>query len=426
MDPPTSASATAYLTFPWMTKPLFSFISFVIRAMEGSPINLLGFLSPPWKATELFAYVVPFLADAVKAGSNEALVSTPPIPWRTRLCIAMSSLAIDAVRRPDGTVRRFLSLLDVTVGPDASPARGVRTADVPVDPSRGLWFRLFLPALHQITGTGKLPIVVFFHGGGFAFFSPASWVFDAFCRRICHQTGAAVVSVNYRLAPEHRCPAPYVDGVDVLRFLDSYPSNSGGFRHGGPSGGKLLQNFFEAADLSKCFVVGDSAGGNIAHHVAHRWTAGGPPLTKGRIRLVGLVVIQPFFGGESRVESEVRLARDPLLLVNTERTDWLWRVFLPMGACRDHEASNPAAAVEGVGDGFPPAMVVVGGLDPLKGWQTEYVESLRKMEKEAMLVEYPDALHGFIVLPGLGASVATLVEEMRMFIQKHLPTSRAA
>ncbi|MQL78002.1 hypothetical protein Taro_010416 [Colocasia esculenta] len=97
--------------------------------------------------------------------------------------------------------------------------------------------------------------------GGFSLFSPSSKLYDDVCRWFCREVPAAVVSVNYRLSPEHRCPATYDDGLEVLRFLGFHPAD----REGGPP---LLREFFQAADLSGCFIVSDSAGGNIAHHVA--------------------------------------------------------------------------------------------------------------------------------------------------------------
>ncbi|CAA6660190.1 unnamed protein product [Spirodela intermedia] len=261
-----------------------------------------------------------------------------------------------------------------------------------------------LPARLQWRCRGTaLPVVVFFHGGGFAFLSAASLEYDAVCRRFCRKLSVAVVSVNYRLSPEHRFPAQYDDGLDVLHFLESNVDIPGG---------GLLREFFEAADLSNCFIAGDSAGANIAHHVARRWSAGERP-SEARIRLSGLVAIQPFFGGEERVDSEIRLAHGPV--VTTDRTDWLWKAFLPDGATRDHEAANPEAAAAELGESFPPVVVMVGEFDPLRDWQLKYFRSLRLRGKKAEIIEYAGAIHAFYAFPELKSS-AVMIEDLRSFI----------
>ncbi|CAL9764611.1 unnamed protein product [Musa acuminata subsp. burmannicoides] len=330
----------------------------------------------------------------------------PPLSRTKRFVIAAVSAINDAACRSDGTVNRGLvSLLDARVAASAKPFRGVRTADVPVDLSRDLWFRLFVPS--SVSDGERLPVIVFFHGGGFAFLSPDSYLFDDVCRRICRTVHAVVVSVNYRLAPEHRCPAQYEDGVHVLRFLED-----GGLLYADPSAADL-------ADLSSCFLVGDSAGGNIVHHVARRWAADADGGWK-KVRLVGMVLIQPYFGGEERTEAELRLVGAPL--VSVERTDWLWRAFLPEGADRDHEASNvfgPRALGE-LEEALPAAMVVVGGFDPLQDWQRRYYKGLRARGKSARLVEYPEAFHSFYSFPDLKQSTV-LMEEIKSFVDSHRP-----
>lgn len=109
---------------------------------------------------------------------------------------------------------------------------------------------------------GKLiPVIVYFHGGGFSFFSASSPEYDSLCRQISCETRAVVISVNYRLAPEHKYPAAYDDSIDVLRFLDS----------DGIRSVDAVSNL--ELDFGNCFIAGDSAGGNIVHHVARRWAA---------------------------------------------------------------------------------------------------------------------------------------------------------
>ncbi|KAL5198541.1 hypothetical protein ABZP36_002053 [Zizania latifolia] len=335
-----------------------------------------------------------------------AKLRRPALPWTVRLKLFVLRAAVDLAQRRDGTVNRSLfSLVDrqtpVRPRPDA---HGVRSADVTVDASRGLWARVFSP----VSAGSPLAVIVYIHGGGFALLTAASTLYDATCHRFCRELGAVVVSVNYRLAPEHRCPAAYDDGVDVLRHL----SASG------------LPDFAAPVDLSRCFLVGDSAGGNIVHHVAQRWTSSPPPPNP--IRLAGVVLLQPFFGGEERTEAELRLEGvGPI--VNMRRADWSWRAFLPEGADRNHPAmhvTGDAGPEPDLPEEFPPAMVVIGGYDSLQDWQRRYVGMLQRKGKAVQVVEYPEAIHAFYAFPELADS-GKLVMEMKAFMQINAPKTIA-
>ncbi|GMN29838.1 hypothetical protein TIFTF001_002583 [Ficus carica] len=329
----------------------------------------------------------------------------PALPWTTSLTVSMLSFVTDTARRSNITVNRcFLRLFDLRSSPTPNPSsttgsRSVSTSDVTVDSSRNLWFRLFVPASASSAAPGSLAVILFFHGGGFSFLSPASFAYDAVCRRIARKLPAVVASVNYRLSPEHRYPCQYDDGFSVLDFLD------------GDHEGVLP----EAADLSRLFLAGDSAGANLAHHVAVRAARRSAPPWK-RVRVEGLVSIQPFFGGEERTEAEKRLPKAPVVTV--ERTDWMWKAFLPEGASRDHAAANVsgpnAEDITGVTE-FPRTVVVVGGLDPLQDWQRRYFQWLQRSGKEARLLEYPNMIHAFYLFPELPDS-GQFLKQLRDFI----------
>ncbi|KAF8037848.1 hypothetical protein BT93_B0633 [Corymbia citriodora subsp. variegata] len=318
--------------------------------------------------------------------------TSPEMPWKTRIAVSLISRVTDLCCRSDGTLnRRLLGFLELKSTPNPIPVRGVSSSDVTVDPSRHLWFRLFTPSSAP-SAPASLPVLVFFHGGGFCFLSAASSAYDAVCRRFARKLPAVVVSVNYRLAPEHRFPSQYDDGFDVLRFLDENPS--------------ALPPF---ADVSRCFLAGDSAGANIAHHVAVRACQSERKLA--RVRLAGLVVIQPYFGGTERTESEIRLTEAPF--VSVPRTDWCWKALLPEGADRDHGAANVSGpnAVDMAGlEGFPATVVVVGGFDPLRDWQKRYYEWLRRSGKAAELVEYPTMFHAFYIFPEVPLSTQLILK----------------
>ncbi|KAL0364457.1 UNVERIFIED_CONTAM: putative carboxylesterase 18 [Sesamum angustifolium] len=322
------------------------------------------------------------------------------LPFITRLKLLTHELMKRAILRSDNTInRRIYNLFNITSPAPATKlidnTTPVSTSDVPVDPSRNLWFRLFVPTTASNT---PLPFILYFHGGGFYAFGPDFINYDSLCSRLAAQLPAVIASVNYRLAPEHRYPSQYEDGYDSLQFINSHnyavlPANT---------------------DLSKCFIAGDSAGGNIAHHVTVRACNNSQQLDK--LRIEGLMLLQPFFGGEERTEAELRLKRAPVL--NVEYTDTMWRGFLPDGADRNHHAANVLNSGEVKNVELPRTVVVVGGYDPLQDWQRRYVGWMNKCGKEVELVEYPNAIHGFYLFPEV-AEYQLLFHSMRDFITKH-------
>ncbi|KAL6855868.1 hypothetical protein ACP4OV_018670 [Aristida adscensionis] len=322
----------------------------------------------------------------------------PPLPWRMRLLVAAISTLHAACLRRDGTVNRLLlSVFDRLVPATPRPVDGgVASSDHAV--SDRLRVRLFVPDDADDGGTRQrrqLPVVVYFHGAGFVFHSAATAQYDALCRRLASAVPAVVASVDYRLAPEHRFPAPYDDGEAALRWALA------------GAGGAL------PSPPAAVFVAGDSAGGNIAHHVAARMPAA----------VAGLVALQPFFGGEAPTASELRLRDAPFGAPG--RLAWLWRAFLPAGATRDHEAANvPAAVLRDAGAGagpwraFPPALVCVGGWDAHQDRQRAYAEALRAAGAgDVHVAEYPDAIHGFYMFEELADS-ERLMADVAEFVNR--------
>ncbi|XP_047943639.1 probable carboxylesterase 18 [Salvia hispanica] len=316
------------------------------------------------------------------------------LPVLTRLKLFVSELITYLTTRSDGSLnRRLFNLLDLKASAPSTKlinAIHVTTSDITVDPSRNLWFRLFTPATST---SAPVPLIVYFHGGGFTKYAPDSKVFDHLCSHLAAHVPAVVASVNYRLAPDHKHPSQYEDGFDVLRFIDARPH---------------LVN----ADIGRCFVGGDSAGGNIAHHVTVRAVEEVEQF--GMLRIVGLLGLQPFFGGEERTDSEVRLTKVP------GRMDRYWRDFLPEGADRDHPAANVCGTGRDVTHlRFPPCLVVVGGRDPLQDWQRRYVEWLRTCGKPVFVVHYPNAFHAFYAFPEL-PDFHLLLQDVASFVREQL------
>jgi acetyl esterase/lipase len=332
------------------------------------------------------------------AGSD-SVHRMPSLPWTVRIQTAACAIA----HRLDGSIRRSLYCIgDLKKAPRPNASK-VRSADITIDASRGISARVFSPRSTVTDSKTPLPVVVFFHGGGFALFSAASRPYDTLCRRLCRGVDAVVVSVNYRLAPQHRFPAAYEDGVFALQYLDgiAVPADLAPV----------------PIDLSSCFLAGDSSGGNMVHHVAQRWAAMSSVSPPHRLRLTGAIMIQPFFGGEERTPAEVVFDKAGRILT-IARADYYWKGFLPEGATRDHPAARVCGDGVELAEAFPPVMVMVGGFDLLKDWHARYVETLRRKGKVVSVVEYPDAFHGFYAFPELADS-RKFVEDMKLFVDEH-------
>jgi hypothetical protein len=139
-----------------------------------------------------------------------------------------------------------------------------------------------------------IPIIVFIHGGGFCVGSRTWPSSHNCCVRLASGLGALVVAPDYRLAPEHRLPAAMDDIVSAVKWVQKQ-------RQGvSESGGDAWLS--GTLDFDRVFIVGDSSGGNIAHHLAVRFGSAEKDTTRMRVR--GYLLLAPFFGGEVRTKSE--------------------------------------------------------------------------------------------------------------------------
>lgn len=328
--------------------------------------------------------------------------SVVKLPLKLRILFTVFRFVLRLSRRQNGTVnRRLLNFVEIKTAPSKTPRNGVVSSDTVIDTTRNLWFRLFIPTTATCTAVNgrRLPIIVYYHGGGFALSSPSSFPFDQWCRRLAKELCAAVVSVNYRLSPEYRYPTQYEDGFDALKFLDDN-----------------LESLPVNVNPKLCFLAGDSAGGNLAHHVAVE----GGAYEFSQLKLIGLIAIQPFFGGEERVGSEIRNPGRPIL--SLEDTDWYWKAFLPNGSNRNHPAANvfgPNSTVDVSRVNYPATLILIGGLDILNDWQRRYYNWLTSEGKEVNLAEHPNAFHGSYMFDELPGS-SYYIKEIQEFMQKRI------
>jgi len=316
----------------------------------------------------------------------------------------------------DGTVLRS------SEGPEFCPATfpgthpSVQWKEAVYDKAKNLRVRMYKPSSSSSStaagnnGKKKLPVLVHFHGGGFCLGSCAWANVHAFCLRLAADAAAVVLSAGYRLAPEHRLPAAFDDGVAFLRWLRDQQS---------PAADGWLA---DAADFGRVFVTGDSAGGTIAHHLAVRAGAGELDLglDPATVKVRGYVLLMPFFGGARRTRSEAECPGEELL--NLDLFDRFWRLSLPAGATRDHPAANPFGPDSpdlGAVD-LRPVLVVAGGLDMLRDRAADYAERLAAMGKPVELVEFAGQPHGFYTLDPGSDATGELIAVVSRFVRSRV------
>ncbi|KAM3317499.1 hypothetical protein ACQJBY_035284 [Aegilops geniculata] len=209
----------------------------------------------------------------------------------------------------DGRVERFFGTDTTQPGFDA--ATGVTSKDVVLDGATGVFARLYLPALPDGPGRGRerLPILVYFHGGGLVLGSAASQMYHAYLNSVVARAGVLAVSVDYRLAPEHPIPAAYDDSWLALSWAASRVRDPWLSEHG---------------DAGRIFLAGDSGGANIVHNMAIK--AGSADdhngLPAGAV-VERAILLHPMFGGKEPVDGEAADTRYHM--------EKLWALICPDG-----------------------------------------------------------------------------------------------
>lgn len=208
------------------------------------------------------------------------------------------------------------------------------------------------------------PVILFYHGGGWVVGSIATH--DAYCRSLANAVGAMVVSVDYRLAPEHRFPAAVEDAYAALVWVASHAPEFGG-------------------DATRLAVAGDSAGGNLAAVSTLMARDRNGPRVRSQVLIYPIVDYSFDTDSYLRNMAGYHLTRDTMI--------WFWDHYLPDQSQRSQPYASPLRATDLTG--LPPALIITAEYDPLLDEGEVYARRLRAAGVPVQLSRYPGTIHGF-------------------------------
>ncbi|WP_180960360.1 alpha/beta hydrolase [Neobacillus cucumis] len=218
-------------------------------------------------------------------------------------------------------------------------------------------------------GEGSFPALVYYHGGG--------WVIgnldtvEVPCRMLANRANCVVISVDYRLAPEHKFPAAAEDSYAAAKWVVENAAS--------------IQ-----IDPNRIAVGGDSAGGNLAAVVAQM------ARDKKEISLAYQMLIYPVTNHSYATESYTENADGYLL--TKDSMIWFWNHYLR----NEEDGKNPYASPLQANDlsGLPPALVLTGEFDPLRDEGEAYAERLKDAGVQVEATRYDGMIHGYFWMPG--------------------------
>jgi len=278
------------------------------------------------------------LMDAAVKGGRPRLETLPHAVGRK----AVDKMSEDGEAEPP-------EVAEVADGGFAGPASEIR-------------FRRYRPIGAK---AGLLPTLIYYHGGGFVIGNIETH--DSTCRRLANKSRCQVISIDYRLAPEHPFPAPIDDGVAAFRHIRDNAESFG-------------------ADAARIAVGGDSAGGAMAAVVCQLCRDAkeqGPAFQ---------MLIYP--ATDSSKESASRKAFAEGYFLSGALMTWFWEAYVP-----DEDTDladlrlSPLLAKDFTG--LPPAFVLTAGYDPLRDEGRAYADRLIDAGVKTTYVNYPGTIHGF-------------------------------
>jgi acetyl esterase len=248
--------------------------------------------------------------------------------------------------------------------PEPPELAEVKPLSIPA-PHGAIPARIYTPNTLRKTN-GVAPCLVFFHGGGWVIGNLDSH--DVVCRKLAHEGELIVISVDYRLAPEHKFPAAVDDAIAATKWIAANAKQLG-------------------IDASRLIVGGDSAGGNLAAVVSLAARDGGP-------KIAGQVLIYPATDFAMKQPSH-REPETSVLLTHTV-IPWFCDHYLSGPADIDNWKASPARAATLAG--LPPAYVLTAGADPLRDEGDDYAKRLKEAGVSVTYKHFPGQFHGFFTM----------------------------
>ena len=246
--------------------------------------------------------------------------------------------------------------------------------------------RIYVPTQPRLQN-GLSPALVFFHGGGWVIGDLDSH--DVVCRQLAVSGALIVISVDYRLAPEHKFPAAADDAIAATKWIAANARELG-------------------IDASRLSIGGDSAGGNLAAVVALAARDGDGPKIAGQVLIYPATDFAMTHGSHSEPETSVLLThsvirwfRDHYLNGTADIQDW---------------RASPARAKSLAG--LPPAYVLTAGADPLRDEGDDYAERLRQAGVPVTYKHYPGQFHGFFTMGKLLQQANLAVGEIGAWLKE--------
>jgi acetyl esterase len=253
----------------------------------------------------------------------------------------------------------------LVTNPEPPELESVQPLAIP-SPAGSIPARIYTPKKLR-KANGLAPALLFFHGGGWVIGDLDSH--DVVCRKLADEGQLLVVSVDYRLAPEHKFPAAVEDAVAATKWIAGNAKQFG-------------------LDASRLIVGGDSAGGNLAAVVAISARDGNGPAIAGQVLIYPAIDFAMTHPSHSEPETSILLTHSVIR--------WFRDHYLNGAADVGDWRASPARAKTLIG--LPPAYVLTTGADPLRDEGDEYAKRLKEAGVPVTYRTFPGQFHGFFTM----------------------------